>query len=45
MKATFTTNVVKDEVRKEYVRQVESAKAQETRHRRIAGIVAKLSEG
>ncbi len=28
--------------RKEYVRQVESAKAQETRERRIAGIVAKL---
>ena len=28
--------------RKEYVRQVESAKAQETRNRRIAGIVAKL---
>jgi hypothetical protein len=31
-------------VRKEYVRQVESAKAQETRERRIAGIVAKLSQ-
>lgn len=30
-------------VRKEYVRQVESAKAQETRSRRIASIVAKLS--
>ncbi|HEY0738772.1 MAG TPA: YdeI/OmpD-associated family protein [Herpetosiphonaceae bacterium] len=29
--------------RKEYVRQVESAKAQETRERRIASIVAKLS--
>jgi uncharacterized protein YdeI (YjbR/CyaY-like superfamily) len=28
--------------RKEYVRQVETAKAQETRDRRIAGIVAKL---
>jgi len=28
--------------RKEYVRQVESAKAQETRQRRIAGIVDKL---
>ena len=28
--------------RKEYVRQVESAKAQETRERRIASIVAKL---
>lgn len=31
-------------VRKEYVRQVESAKAQETRQRRIAGIVTKLTE-
>jgi uncharacterized protein YdeI (YjbR/CyaY-like superfamily) len=31
-------------MRKEYVRQVESAKAQETRVRRIAGIVAKLGE-
>lgn len=30
-------------VRKEYVRQVESAKAQETRSRRIASVVAKLS--
>ncbi len=29
--------------RKEFVRQVESAKAQETRDRRIAGIVAKLT--
>lgn len=29
-------------VRKEYVRQVESAKAQETRERRIVGIVAKV---
>jgi hypothetical protein len=29
-------------IRKEYVRQVETAKAQETRERRIAGIVAKL---
>jgi len=29
--------------RKEYVRQVETAKAQETRGRRIAGIVAKMS--
>ena len=29
-------------MRKEYVRQVESAKAQETRERRIASIVAKL---
>lgn len=30
--------------RKEYVRQVESAKADETRQRRITSIVAKLSE-
>ncbi len=29
-------------MRKEYVRQVVTAKAQETRERRIAGIVAKL---
>jgi len=32
-------------MKKEYVRQVETAKAQETRARRIAKIVAKLSEG
>jgi hypothetical protein len=31
--------------RKEYVRQVESAKAQETRERRIAGIVTKIIGG
>ena len=31
-------------MRKEYARQVEDAKTQETRSRRIAGIVAKLSE-
>lgn len=31
--------------RKEFVRQVESAKAQETRLRRIAAVVAKLSRG
>lgn len=31
--------------RKEYVRQVESAKAHETRQRRIASVVAKLAEG
>lgn len=30
-------------MRKEYVRQVEEAKAQETRARRIAGIVAKMA--
>lgn len=32
-------------MRKEHVRQVESAKAQETRERRIAKIVATLTEG
>ena len=32
-------------MRKEYVRQVESAKAQETRERRIANIVAKMGNG
>ena len=32
-------------VRKEHARQVESAKAAETRTKRITGIVAKLSEG
>jgi len=32
-------------MRKEYVRQFEDAKTQETRTRRIAGIVAKLSGG
>ncbi len=32
-------------MKKEYVRQVESAKAQETRERRIAKIVEKLSAG
>ena len=30
--------------RKEFVRQVEDAKTQETRERRIAGIVAKLGD-
>jgi len=39
-KAEFDT--LSYSVRKEYVRQVESAKAQETRDRRIAIIVAKL---
>ena len=39
-KAEFDT--LSYSVRKEYVRQVESAKAQETRDRRVAGIVAKL---
>jgi len=32
-------------MRKEYVRQVETAKAQETRERRISKIVASLAEG
>ena len=32
-------------MRKEYVRQVETAKAQETRDRRVAKIVASLTEG
>jgi uncharacterized protein YdeI (YjbR/CyaY-like superfamily) len=32
-------------VRKEHVRQVESAKAEETRQRRIAKIIAALTEG
>lgn len=36
-------DVLSYSVRKEYVRQVESAKAQETRDRRIIGIVAKLT--
>ena len=36
-------NALSYSMRKEYVRQVESAKAQETRNRRITGIVAKLS--
>ena len=35
-------NALSYSMRKEYVRQVESAKAQETRNRRIEGIVAKL---
>ena len=39
-KAEF--NALSYSVRKEYARQVETAKAQETRARRIAGIVAKL---
>jgi hypothetical protein len=36
-------NALSYSMRKEYIRQVESAKAQETRNRRITGIVAKLS--
>jgi hypothetical protein len=42
--ATAAFEALSYSVRKEYVRQVESAKAQETRSRRIAGIVAKVSE-
>jgi hypothetical protein len=41
--ATAAFEALSYTMRKEYVRQVESAKAQETRTRRIAGIVAKLS--
>jgi len=43
--ATAAFDALSYTMRKEYVRQVESAKAQETRDRRIAGIVAKLTEG
>lgn len=43
--ATAAFDALSYTMRKEYVRQVESAKAQETRERRIAGIVAKLTEG
>lgn len=35
-------DALSNSARKEHVRQVESAKAQETRDRRIAGIIAKL---
>lgn len=35
-------DALSNSARKEYVRQVESAKAQETRDRRIAGIIEKL---
>jgi hypothetical protein len=41
--ATAVFDALNYSTRKEYVRQVESAKAQETRERRIAGIVEKLS--
>lgn len=43
--ATAAFDALSYSVRKEHARQVESAKAQETRERRIAGIVAKLSGG
>lgn len=42
--ATAAFDASSPSARKEYVRQVESAKAQETRERRIAGIVAKLTK-
>jgi hypothetical protein len=41
--ATAAFDALSYSTRKEYARQVESAKAQETRERRIAGIVAKLA--
>lgn len=41
--ATAVFQALSYSARKEYVRQVESAKAQETRERRIAGIMAKVS--
>jgi hypothetical protein len=40
--ATAAFDALSYTMRKEYARQVESAKARETRERRIAGIVAKL---
>jgi antitoxin component of MazEF toxin-antitoxin module len=40
--ATARFETIAFSARKEFVRQVESAKAQETRERRIAGIVAKM---
>ena len=42
--ATAAFEALSYTLRKEYVRQVETAKAQETRARRIAGIVAKLTQ-
>lgn len=42
--ATEAFEALSYSMRKESVRQVETAKAQETRQRRIAGIVAKLAE-
>ena len=42
--ALATFDKLSDSRRKEFVRQVEEAKAQETRDRRIAGIVAKMSD-
>jgi len=42
--ATAAFDALSYSMRKEYVRQVEEAKALETRNRRIAGIVAKLTD-
>ena len=42
--ATAAFDALSYSQRKEYARQVESSKAQETRLRRIAGIVAKLAQ-
>jgi hypothetical protein len=42
--ATAAFDALAYSIRKEHVRQVESAKAQETRERRIAGIVAKMGD-
>ena len=42
--ATAAFDALSYTMRKEYARQVETAKAQETRDRRVAGIVAKLGE-
>lgn len=42
--ATAAFDALSPSVRKEYVRHVESAKAQATRDRRVAGIVGKLAE-
>jgi bifunctional DNA-binding transcriptional regulator/antitoxin component of YhaV-PrlF toxin-antitoxin module len=41
--ATAAFDALSYSARKEHVRQVESARAQETRERRIAGIVAKMT--
>jgi hypothetical protein len=41
--ATAAFEALSYSIRKEFVRQVESAKAQETRQRRITNIIAKLS--
>lgn len=42
--ATAAFDALSYSIRKEHARQVESAKAQETRDRRVAGIVAKLGD-